>query len=152
MSMQLQWVGSTGCGLPVLDAHHEEFEALVRELDASDVHEVSPALARLIEHCERHFAEESQLMASTAFPAAECHISEHEAVLVSVREVSRMEDPIARAEVARRLAAELASWFEAHVTHLDSAVAHWVVKRRTGGVPVVLRKLQKSGMSCHQKL
>ncbi|MES2784211.1 MAG: hypothetical protein V4684_02015, partial [Pseudomonadota bacterium] len=42
--------------------------------------------------------------------------------------------------VGRRLADELAHWFPAHVQHLDSALAHWVSKRRTGGKPIVLRR------------
>jgi hemerythrin len=41
---------------------------------------------------------------------------------------------------ARSLAAELARWFPGHADYLDSALAHWMVKRRHGGKPVVLRR------------
>ena len=41
-------------------------------------------------------------------------------------------------EVARRLSAELAAWFPAHVQHLDSALSHWLCKLRHGARPVVL--------------
>jgi hemerythrin len=40
----------------------------------------------------------------------------------------------------RRLANALAEWFPGHAFHLDSALAHWMVKRSHGGKPVVLRR------------
>jgi hypothetical protein len=35
---------------------------------------------------------------------------------------------------------ELIQWFPSHADHLDSALAHWISKLRTGGRPVVLRR------------
>ena len=44
-------------------------------------------------------------------------------------------------EIARRLAAGLARWFPpGHADHMDSALAHWLVKRRHGGAPIVLKR------------
>jgi hemerythrin len=41
---------------------------------------------------------------------------------------------------ARRFAEELTRWFPGHADYLDSALAAWMVKRRHGGKPVVLRR------------
>ena len=44
------------------------------------------------------------------------------------------------AATARRFAEELTRWFPGHADYLDSALAAWMVKRRHGGKPVVLRR------------
>ncbi len=43
------------------------------------------------------------------------------------------------AQLARRVADELAAWFPPHVQHLDSALTHWLCKLQHGAKPVVLR-------------
>jgi hemerythrin len=47
--------------------------------------------------------------------------------------------------VIRSLAQALADWFPGHADYLDSALAHWMCKRRWGGKPVVLRRGVSSG-------
>lgn len=78
-------------------------------------------------------------MVETDFPARECHMDEHAAVLRSVAQVGAQ---LAQGDVAecRRLAEELVNWFPGHADYLDSALAHWVCKQRLGGKPVVLRR------------
>ena len=78
-------------------------------------------------------------MTATGFPGAQCHIDEHAAVLKSVEEVHALVQS-GRYDIGRDLAGELARWFPSHADHLDSALAHWMVKRRTGGAPVVVRR------------
>jgi hemerythrin len=77
-------------------------------------------------------------MAETDFPGRECHADEHAAVLRSMEAVRRR---LAGGEVApaRNLARALADWLPPHVSHLDSALSHWMCKQRFGGKPVVLR-------------
>ena len=61
------------------------------------------------------------------------------AVLGSAREV----EPLVAAgniAIGREFAAELARWFPGHADYLDSALAHWLVKKSAGGKPVVLRR------------
>ncbi len=42
--------------------------------------------------------------------------------------------------VVRELAVALEEWFPGHATYMDSALAQWMVKRSTGGVPLVLKR------------
>jgi hemerythrin len=83
-------------------------------------------------------------MTETDFPARECHIQEHAAVMQSLTEVR---DAVARGDIAvgRRFAEELARWFPGHADYLDSALSHWMNKRRLGGKPIVLRRGVASG-------
>jgi len=135
----LAWSDALLLGHAAMDRTHREFVAVVRALiDAPDA-ALATGLRAFIAHAQTHFGEEDEAMAGTAFPAAECHADEHAAVLHSAHEV------LARVEagdmaIGREFAAELARWFPSHVAHLDSALAHWLVKRRHGGAPVVLRR------------
>jgi hemerythrin-like metal-binding protein len=97
------------------------------------------ALDALEAHVLAHFGEEDRWMEETGFPARECHVNEHAAVLQSVRGVKQR---LAQGDVAvcRRLALELAHWFPSHADYLDSALAHWMCKQRLGGKPVVVRR------------
>ncbi|HWI12383.1 MAG TPA: hemerythrin, partial [Burkholderiaceae bacterium] len=72
-------------------------------------------------------------------PAADCHADEHAAVLRSAHEVLARVDA-GDVAIGRAFAAELARWFPSHVAHLDSALAHWLVKKRFGAAPLVLRR------------
>lgn len=78
-------------------------------------------------------------MTETEFPARDCHMTEHAAVIASVREVRALVEA-GNANIARSLAAELARWFPGHADYLDSALAHWMFKRLHGGKPIVLRR------------
>mgnify|MGYP006210844499 FL=1 len=66
-------------------------------------------------------------------------MDEHAAVLKSVHEV-QAELAAGNVELCRDLVDHLATWFPGHADHLDSALAHWMSKRRFGGKPVVLRR------------
>jgi hemerythrin len=135
----LAWSDALLLGHAAMDRTHREFVTVVRALvDAPDA-DLAAGLHAFIAHAQAHFGEEDEAMAETAFPAAECHAGEHAAVLQSAHEVlARVE--AGDAAIAREFAAELARWFPSHVAHLDSALAHWLVKRRHGGAPVVLRR------------
>ena len=78
-------------------------------------------------------------MTETNFPPRECHIDEHAAVMKSVDEVRKLLGE-GNTAVCRRLVQELVQWFPSHAHHLDSALAHWISKLRTGGKPVVIRR------------
>jgi hemerythrin len=73
------------------------------------------------------------------FPPRQCHIDEHAAVMQSVHEVQGL---LAQgdATICRELVAQLADWFPKHADQLDSALAHWMTKKRLGGKPVVVRR------------
>jgi hemerythrin len=133
------WTDSFLVGYAPMDETHREFVETVGGLLACGDAGLADALARFAAHARRHFEQEDAWMAASGFPGAECHVDEHAAVLKSVGEVQAL---VACGEFAygRSLAAELVRWFPSHADHLDSALAHWLVKRSTGGAPVVLRR------------
>lgn len=122
-----------------MDETHQEFVAIVESMLDCQNAELLENLQRFEKHAEAHFLQELVWMRDTAFPAMECHHDEHCAVQKSVREVIPL---VASGDFAlgRSLAQALAAWFPGHADYLDSALSHWMVKRKTGGAPVVLKR------------
>ena len=133
------WSDELLLGHPIIDAEHRELVALIGALTSCSDAELGERLQAFVAHASSHFADEDREMAESDFPAAGCHADEHAKVVASAREVIAL---VGEGDVAigRRFAQELARWFPGHVAHLDSALAHWLVKRRHGGAPVVLRR------------
>jgi hemerythrin len=134
-----EWQDSYLLGYGPMDDTHREFVDVVNALLGCEDAEVLTHLEAFARHAEAHFAEEDAWMTKTDFPPKDCHIDEHAAVLKSVYQVIEIVKQGDTAE-GRRLAAALADWFPGHAFHLDSALAHWMVKRSYGGKPVVLRR------------
>ena len=86
-------------------------------------------------------------MESTGFPPRQCHMDEHDAVLKSVHEVQAYLREGGDVHNGRRLARELTKWFPGHADYMDSALAQWISKQRTGGAPVVIRRGVQSSSS-----
>jgi hemerythrin len=135
----LQWHDDLLLGYAPMDDTHREFTEVVSALQRADEAAQPAALARVIEHLRSHFAEEDALMRETQFPPRDCHIDEHAAVIRSADEVAAL---VAAGDcrAVQGFAQALADWFPGHAVHLDSALAHWMVKRQHGGKPVVLRR------------
>lgn len=134
-----QWDDSLLLGEPQMDQVHQEFADLVGRMQQAADDELAPLLDAFATHTRAHFEMENQWMTETVFPPRECHIDEHAAVMKSVDEVRAL---VAQGNTAicRSLIAELVLWFPSHAHHLDSALAHWMSKLRTGGKPVVIRR------------
>ncbi|MGR4868348.1 bacteriohemerythrin [Variovorax sp. LARHSF232] len=126
-------------GYTPMDDLHEEFLALVQALAQAPDHAVADTLDALALNARAHFDAEDQWMIESDFPAQGCHIDEHAAVMRSIEGVQRRVLH-GEHEAARRLAQALVEWFPGHADYLDSALAHWMCKRRLGGTPVVLRR------------
>lgn len=135
----IEWSDAFVLGYGPIDEVHEDFVRLVRALQQAPEAELAALLQAFEEHARAHFGDEDAWMVATDFPARDCHMDEHAAVL---RTVEGVRARLARGDhaVVRRLADELASWFPAHADYLDSALAHWMCKRQLGGKPVVLRR------------
>lgn len=135
----MQWQDSLLLGYTPMDAVHEEFVHCVAALQRGTDADFANLMAELERHAVEHFEQEDRWMESTEFPARECHINEHAAVLKSVRDVRAL---VAQGDFSecRRLADALADWFPGHADYLDSALAHWMCKRTHGGKPVVIRR------------
>jgi len=126
-------------GYPQMDAVHQEFVAILGRMDVAPDAALPALLEELAAHTRTHFEMENTWMVDSAFPPRECHIDEHAAVMQSIDDVRQL---LERGDTAvcRRLVRELIRWFPSHADHLDSALAHWISKQRTGGKPVVLRR------------
>ena len=122
-----------------MDETHREFVDIVVRMQHAPDAELPALLEVFAAHTRIHFDMENTWMTQTDFPPRECHIDEHAAVLKSVDEVRSLLAE-GNTEVCRRLVQELIHWFPSHAHHLDSALAHWISKLRTGGKPVVIRR------------
>ena len=118
----LAWSDELLLGHPAMDRTHREFVDVVRAMLTSADADLPVTLRGFIAHAQAHFDEEDRSMVSTAFPAADCHVDEHAAVLRSAHEVL-LQVEAGDAAIGRAFAAELARWFPSHVAHLDSALA-----------------------------
>jgi hemerythrin-like metal-binding protein len=126
-------------GWDPMDRLHAEFEELLAIAGTERAPDWIDLLSKVDAHLRVHFAEEDRWMAETDFPARQCHMDEHAAVLATSGEV------LQRAlrgdmEHARPFIAELTRWFPAHADYLDSALAAWLCKRQFGGKPVILHR------------
>lgn len=133
------WSDAFLLGHGEMDVVHREFVEVVQAMLHCPDAEFAAKLEDFHRHAQSHFGTEDKWMTETGFPARECHIDEHAAVMKSAEEVR---ERIAAGDIAigRSFAAELARWFPGHADYLDSALAHWMVKRQFGGKPIVLRR------------
>lgn len=139
MAEAFQWSDAFLLGYGKMDDTHREFVELVAALLACPDDEMSERLRAFSVHAERHFADELKWMLTSQFPATQCHADEHAAVMGSVKQVQELVDA-GNIEVARSLATELARWFPGHADHMDSALAQWLVRKKHGGAPLVLKR------------
>lgn len=125
-------------GYEPMDRTHREFMQLAHGMLEAPAAAMEEAVTAFERHALAHFDEERAWMGSD-FPGRECHIEEHDKVLDSVRQV-RLLVASGEVEVARRLADSLLGWFGGHADFMDSALALWMVKKRFGGAPVVVKR------------
>lgn len=137
---QLVWSDKFKLGYEPMDETHEEFVEIVNAMLTCADEKLTAQLALFAMHAETHFSQERAWMLATDFPSIDCHVSEHDAVMRSVTEVQDVLANGGSAEVVRRLAEALIDWFPAHADYLDAPLSHWIVKRRLGGVPIVIRR------------
>ena len=139
-----EWSDAYLLGFQPMDDTHREFVELVEAMMAANDADFAALLDRFSKHATEHFERERQWMESSGFPATECHVDEHGAVMQSVTLVREV---VAKGDIAegRRLARELAKWFPGHADYMDASLAAWMVKQATGGKPIVLRR----GMANH---
>ena len=134
------WNDGFKLGYGPMDDTHEEFVEIVNAMLVCPDEEILGHLDAFSAHAEAHFAQEMKWMTETDFPSTGCHGDEHEAVMKSVLEVGELLRAGGDPGEARRLAHALADWFPAHADYLDSALAQWLVKKKTNGVPLVFRR------------
>jgi hemerythrin len=134
---RFQWQDRYKLGFDPMDQIHLEFVQVVdRLIQSDDISEIRACLESIECHALEHFNTENQWMLESDFPAAQCHMEEHESVLASIREVSANFDP----QLAKDLGMALMEWFPGHADYLDSALATWMVKKKFAAAPLVFRR------------
>ena len=137
----LLWSDARKLGFAPMDHTHEEFYSVAFRLLTCSAADADAAIAAFEVHALEHFRQEEAWMLETEFPASDCHVQEHAAVLNSVREVrALLSAGQAGPALLHDLAQHLFAWFPGHADYLDSALSAWMSKRRYGGQPVVLRR------------
>lgn len=134
------WHDGYKLGYTPMDETHEEFVEIVNAMLVCPESELLDHLNAFVKHAESHFGEELEWMRATDFPNTDCHAEQHDAVMHSVLEVRDYLQEGGDPTEVRRLAQALKDWFPGHADYLDSALAQWMVKKKMGGVPIVVRR------------
>lgn len=128
---------SLALGFTPMDDIHVEFDMLIAQALSCPDANLLCQIELLKAHLYSHFGAEDSWMRETNFPAQDCHINEHAAVLQSAEDVYQLVSQ-GNLSIGRSFVSELQAWFPGHADYLDSALAHWMCKRRLGGKPIVL--------------
>ncbi|RDK05362.1 bacteriohemerythrin [Cupriavidus lacunae] len=140
---EFSWHDELSLGHQSMDDMHQEFVVCVHALlTASDGH-LRHALDAFAEHAHRHFGEEDASMRETAYGSTGCHIDEHAAVMKSIDEVRERLDK-GHTQVVRAFAHALMDWFPEHVRVMDQGLARWLIQRRLGASPIVIRRRSRA--------
>ena len=122
----LTWSDSMAMKLEPMDRTHREFVeylALLEQTLDEDLDLLPSRYEAFLAHTEAHFAQEERWMASAGFAVENCHAVQHRHVLDVLREVKTVVGTTGDAQILRRLLAELGTWFTAHATMMDQALA-----------------------------
>lgn len=129
----LQWTDDFALGVPQMDATHQEFVALLADVDSAADATLLVRWQALVDHTAEHFSQEDRWMLATRFAATNCHTMHHQAVLGVMREGLEYGRK-GHLKVVRQMATELANWFPQHADTMDAALALHL--RRVGYDPV----------------
>ena len=124
MTTPLCWSDALALDLPLMDETHQEFVELLGQVTRADDAALVGTWHALISHTEAHFGQEDRWMRSTGFSSANCHATQHRAVLRALREgLLPGRDPAAQRALIREMAAALGPWFVQHAQSMDAALA-----------------------------
>lgn len=104
-----------------IDTTHAEMAELVAALNSATDADYPALFATLIEHTERHFEGEEEMMRESGFIHAAEHITEHRQMLQEMRQFQQRRLPISRAYVRERIPER----FNLHIVRMDSLLAAW---------------------------
>lgn len=135
----LQWSDECLLGYDPIDEIHEECVNLIEAMLSAEDSALPNLLDAFFVHVQDHFKQENRWMIDSELPGRECHMDEHAAVLRSVTQVQE-EVRKGNFKLCRELAQALEQWFPRHATHMDSALVHWLCKKRFDGKPIVIRR------------
>lgn len=118
----LHWTPSLHTGDARMDDTHEEFVELLARLRAAPQAEQFDLFRELRQHTVEHFEQEDRWMIATGFSADNCHTSQHNTILDTMRAV---EEHYLKGdtEIIARMADALAEWFPQHAQSMDAGLA-----------------------------
>jgi hemerythrin-like metal-binding protein len=119
---ELPWSEALSLDLPAMDETHREFVALLAAVADAPDETLVAAWAALVDHTQRHFAQEDLWMHQTRFASGNCHSTQHHVVLSAMRE-GLAQGAAGQPDAIRRMAHELATWFPQHAQSMDAALA-----------------------------
>ena len=120
----IQWDDEMVLGNAQLDAVHHEMSDLLNRLAMTPESELLGVLDECIAHTRAHFDLEEGWMARLSFPAAGCHISEHNQVFGVMRQVRECVVN-GDTQYAYVLAKELGAWLRIHASTMDYALTYF---------------------------
>lgn len=118
----LQWSDALSLDMPLMDATHQEFVALLAEVVQAPDALLLPRWVALIAHTQDHFDREDQWMQDTGFATNNCHATQHKVVLQAMREGEAC-GHAGDLDVVRQMARELGLWFPQHAQSMDASLA-----------------------------
>ncbi|MDR7308030.1 hemerythrin-like metal-binding protein [Rhodoferax saidenbachensis] len=118
----LQWSDALSLDMPLMDATHQEFVALLAEVVQAPDALLLPRWVTLIAHTQDHFDREDQWMRDTGFATDNCHTTQHKVVLQVMRE-GEARGHTGDLDVVRQMARELGAWFPQHAQSMDASLA-----------------------------
>ena len=121
----ITWDEEMVLGNAQLDAVHHEMSDLLNVLAKTPETELLAVLDECIAHTRAHFDLEEGWMARLSFPAAGCHISEHNQVFGVMQQVR---DCVVEGDTqyAYVLAKELGAWLRIHASTMDYALTYFI--------------------------
>ena len=121
----IEWNDQFELGVARMDDAHREFINHLNRLSGAPLDDLSGLFAGLLEHTERHFAEEEHWMRESGFTPASVHFDEHQRVLDIMRETLNQLQAGDSAS-GRILVREMLAWFEQHAASMDLALAQHI--------------------------
>ncbi|ABM40049.1 bacteriohemerythrin [Polaromonas naphthalenivorans] len=137
------WEDKLLIGHEQMDDEHQAFAHIIQALLKAPDNAIASCLADVIAHATQHFAQEDEWMCNLDFPARQCHMDEHAAVLRSAAGV-KLRVHAGDHQAARLFSQELAAWLPPHVQHLDSALAAWICKLAWNAKPLVFHRQSRT--------
>ena len=118
----LNWSTDLHTGDSRMDATHEEFVSMLKQLLATPPEQQLPLYRAFLEHTVEHFAQEERWMLATGFSADNCHAGHHATILETMNAVATHSEQ-GDADIITRLAQALAEWFPQHAASMDAGLA-----------------------------
>lgn len=118
----LEWSEALALDMPAMDETHQEFVALLAEVEAADDATLIDRWHALVVHTEEHFGREDAWMRATGFAPNNCHATQH-AVVLNVMQEGLQRSGAEQVAMIRQMARELAPWFTQHAQSMDAGLA-----------------------------